>query len=197
MGKLKQTVYGLVILLIGVGTLHAADLKDGFLGIKWRTPISELPDFVKVSEKYGVSYYGHPKKSYTIFGVENPSVIYGFYEEKFFAAYIQVESIEVFSRVKDHITQKFGSPQTILKMQTRQTIYRWKHEDTRIKLKLYEQEGRMKLSFYYTPLAAKVNRTQRGAFPQVPQTTFSLDSRSRQQVIDNRRLQQAIDVMGF
>jgi len=88
MGKLKQTVYGLIILLIGVGTLHAADLKDGFLGIKWRTPISELPDFVKVSEKYGVSYYGHPKKSYTIFGVENPSVIYGFYEEKFFAVFL-------------------------------------------------------------------------------------------------------------
>jgi hypothetical protein len=55
----------------------------------------------------------------------------------------------------------------------------------------------MKLAFYYTPLAGKVNQAQREIFPQIPAEDLSIDSRSRQQAIDDRRLQQAIDVMGF
>ena len=117
--------------------------------------------------------------------------------DKFFAAFIAVESIEVFHRAKDRLTQKFGSPKTILNTQNRQTIFSWKQADTRIKLKLNEKEGKMKLAFYYTPIAGKVNQVQREMFPQIPVEDFSIDSRSRQQAIDDRRLRQSIDVMGF
>ncbi len=55
----------------------------------------------------------------------------------------------------------------------------------------------MKLAFYYAPLAGKVNQAQREMFPQIPATDLTIDSRSRQKAIDDRRLQQAIDVMGF
>ena len=152
MTHLKQLIYFVVFLLIGNIGLHAADLKNGFLGIQWGTNIADLPDLVKISKKEDVSYYGNSKRSYTIFGIENPYVVLGFFKDRFFAAYIQVESIQVFNRVIDHISQKFGTPQKILKVIENQTIYRWKHENSKIKLKLYENEGKMKLSFYYTPL---------------------------------------------
>jgi len=133
-----------------------------------------------------------------VFGVDTANVIFGFFKDKFFAAYIAVESIEVFDRAKDHLTQELGSPKTILKTQNRQTIYSWRQADTRIKLKLNEKEGKMKLAFYYAPLAGKVNQVQREMFPQLPAENFSIDSRrSRQQAIDDRRLRQSIDVMGF
>jgi len=197
MERLKQIIYGLVFMFISTGVLHGADLQEGFLGTNWRTHISELTGFSKVSQKGDVSYYGNPQKSYTIFGVDTANVIFGFFKDEFFAAYIAVESIGVFDRAQNHLTQKFGSPQTILKTQNRQTILSWKQTDTRIKLKLYEKEGKMKLAFYYTPLAGKVNQAQRDLFPQIPAEDFSIDSRSRQQAIDDRRLRQAIDVMGF
>ena len=197
MERLKQIIYGLVFMFISTGVLHGSDLQEGFLGTNWGAHISELTGFSKVSQKGDVSYYGNPQKSYTIFGVDTANVIFGFFKDKFFAAYIAVESIGVFDRAKNHLTQKFGSPQTILKTQNRQTILSWKQTDTRIKLKLYEKEGKMKLAFYYTPLTRKVNQAQRDLFPQMPAEDFSLDSRSRQQAIDDRRLQQAIDVMGF
>jgi hypothetical protein len=197
MERLKQIIYGLVFMFISTGVLHGSDLQEGFLGTNWGIHISELTGFSKVSQKGDVSYYGNPQKSYTIFGVDTANVIFGFFKDKFFAAYIAVESIGVFDRAKNHLTQKFGSPQTILKTQNRQTILSWKQTDTRIKLKLYEKEGKMKLAFYYTPLTRKVNQAQRDLFPQMPAEDFSLDSRSRQQAIDDRRLQQAIDVMGF
>jgi hypothetical protein len=197
MERFKQIVYGVVFMFISTGVLHGADLQEGFLGTNWGAPISELTGFSKVSQKGDVSYYANPQKSYTIFGVDTANVIFGFFKDKFFAAYIAVESIEVFDRAKNHLTQKFGSPQTILKTQNRQTIFSWKQTDTRIKLKLFGKEGKMKLAFYYTPLAKKVNQVQREIFPQIPAQDFSIDSRSRQEAVEYRRLQQAIDVMGF
>ncbi len=197
MERLKQIIYGLVFMFISTGVLHGTNLQEGFLGTNWGSHISEFTGYSKVSQKGDVSYYGNPRKSYTIFGVDSANVIFGFFKGKFFAAYIAVESIEVFDRAKKHLTQKFGSPKTTLKTQNPQTIFTWKQTDTRIKLKLYEKEGKMKLAFYYTPLAGKVKQAQRELFPQIPAENFSTDSRDRQQAIDDRRLQQAIDVMGF
>jgi hypothetical protein len=197
MRKFKQMVYSLIFIFVSTGIIHGTELQEGFLGTNWGTNISELTGFSKVSKKGEVSYYRNPQKTYTVFGVDAANVIFGFFKDKFFAAFIAVESIELFDRAKDRLTQKFGSPKTILKTQNRQTIFSWKQADTRIKLKLNEKEGKMKLAFYYTPIAGKVNQVQRDMFPQIPAEDFSIDSRSRQQAIDDRRLRQSIDVMGF
>ncbi len=148
MGKLKIVIYGLGFLLILAGGLHAAELNESFLGLKWGTNISELPKFKKISGKDDVAYYQNPDKIYTVFEVENPSVIYGFYKDQLFATYIQVNTFTVFEKVKEHISGKFGPPKTTLKMKARQTIHKWKHQKIKIKLKLFELEGKMKLAFY-------------------------------------------------
>ena len=197
MGRLKQVIYCLAFMFVSAGIIHGTDLQQGFLGTNWGTDISELPGYRKVSQEGDVSYYRNPKKMYTVFGIDTADVIFGFFKDKFFAAYIGVESIEVFDRAKDHLTQKLGSPQTTLKTRNQQTIYSWKQTDTKIKLKLFEKEGKMKLAFYSAPLAAKVNKVQREMFPLIPAQDFTIDSRSRQQAVDERRLKQAIDVMGF
>ncbi|MGD1973769.1 MAG: hypothetical protein PVH85_11190 [Desulfobacterales bacterium] len=197
MRKFQQIVYSLVFIFVSTAIIHGTELQEGFLGTKWGTNISELTGFSKVTKKGDVSYYRNPQKSYTVFGVDTADVIFGFFKDKFFAAYIAVESIEVFDRAKDRLTQQFGSPKTILKTKNRQTIFSWKQADTRIKLKLNEKEGKMKLAFYSTPIAGEVNQVQRDMFPQIAVEDFGIDSRSRQQAIDDRRLRQSIDVMGF
>lgn len=188
MRRFKQLVYILAFLFINIGILQAADLQDGFMGIKWGTNIADLPDLMKVSEKHDVIYYGNPKKQYTLFDVDVPYVTYAFYSAKFFAAYVDVTSIDVFGKLKKHITKKYGPPRTTLKFNEGQRIYNWKYQDTKIKLKLYENEGKMKLGFYYAPLAGKVNKAQREAFPPPRKPTFPLDE---------RRLGEAMEVMGF
>ena len=197
MRKIQQIVYSLIFIFVSTGIIHGTGLQEGFLGTNWGADISELTGFSKVSKMGDVSYYRNPQKSYTVFGVDTADVIFGFFKDKFFAAYIAVESIEVFDRAKDRLTQQFGSPKTVLKTKNRQTIFSWKQADTRIKLKLNEKEGKMKLAFYYTPIAGKVNQVQRDMFPQIAVEDFGIDSQSRQQAIDDRRLQQSIDVMGF
>jgi len=197
MGKLKFVIYSLAILFVLTGVLHAAELNESFLGVKWGTNISELPNFKKISGKEDVAYYENPTKIYTVFEVENPSVIYGFYKDQFFATYIQVDTFKVFERVKDHISEKFGTPKTILRMKSRQTIYRWKHQGIKIKLKLFELEGKMKLAFYCTPLSNKLNSVQLESFPTVPERVTTPDDSTKQEMRKDLKLQRALDVMGF
>jgi uncharacterized protein YcgL (UPF0745 family) len=195
--KFKQIIVGMVILLLSAGILYGADLQKGFLGTNWGADISELTGLNKISQEGDVSYYENPQKSYTLFGIDTANVIFGFFRDKFFAAYIAVESIKTFSRAKDHLTQKFGSPITILKTQNQQTIFMWKYDSIKIKLKLYEKEGEMKLAFYNGPLAAEANEVQREVFPQIPADAFSIDDRTRQEDINDIKLQRKMDVFGF
>jgi len=188
MRRLKQLVYILAFLMINSGVLQAADLKDGFLGVQWGADIADLPDFEKVAEKHDVIYYGNPKKSYTLFDIDVPYVTYAFHDSRLFAAYVDVASIVVFGKLKDHLTRKYGIPRTTLNFNEGQRIYNWKYQDTKIKLKLYENEGKMKLGFYYAPLAGKVNQALQEAFPPPRKPLFPLDQ---------RRLREAMEVMGF
>ena len=195
--KFKQIISGLLFMFLSSGFLYAADLQKDFLGMNWGADISGLTGLSKVSQKGDVSYYRNPQITYSMLGLDRANVILGFFKDKFFGAYIAVDSIEIFEQAKNHLTQKLGSPQTILKTQTQQTIFSWRQTNIRVKLKLYEKEGKMKLAFYYRPIATKVNQTQREIFPQIKSEDFSIDSRTRQQVADERKLQRAIDVMGF
>ena len=188
MKSVKQLIYILQLVFLFSGLVQAADLKDGFLGIPWGTDIADLPDFVKVAEKHDVVYYGNPKKSYTLFSVDVPYVTYAFHSAKFYAAYVDVASIDIFSKLKEHITRKYGSPRTTLKFNEGQRIYNWKYKTTKIKLKLYENEGKMKLGFYYQPLATKVNQALREAYPPPRKPIFPLDE---------RRMSDAMEVYGF
>ena len=197
MGKLKIVIYGLGFLFILTGVLHAAELNESFLGVKWGTNISELPKFKKISGKDDVAYYTNPAKVYTVFEVENPSVIYGFYKDQFFATYIQINSFSVFERVKDHISEKFGESKTKLKMKARQTIHKWKHQDIKIKLKLFELEGKMKLAFYYSPLSNKLNEEEQGSFPTNTERVFTLDEGSKKEIQNELKLKRRLNVMSF
>ena len=188
MKSVKQLIYILPLVFLVSGLVQAADLKDGFLGIPWGTDIADLPDFVKVAEKHDVVYYGNPKKSYTLFSVDVPYVTYAFHSAKFYAAYVDVASIDIFSKLKEHITRKYGPPRTTLRFTEGQRIYNWKYKDTKIKLKLYENEGKMKLGFYYQPLATKVNQALREAYPPPRKPIFPLDE---------RRMSDAMEVYGF
>ena len=197
MGKLKIVIYGLGFLFILTGVLHAAELNESFLGVKWGTNISELPKFKKISGKDDVAYYTNPAKVYTVFEVENPVVIYGFYKDQFFATYIQINSFSVFERVKDHISEKFGESKTKLKMKARQTIHKWKHQDIKIKLKLFELEGKMKLAFYYSPLSNKLNEEEQGSFPTNTERVFTLDEGSKKEIQNELKLNRRLNVMSF
>ena len=154
----------LPLLLLCTPIIYAADLQDGFLGLKWRTKISELTGYSKLRENGDISYYRNLNKVYTISNIRIPKVIYGFYTDRLFAVYLLIESPDAFGKIRDYMISQYGDPKETLTMKNEQTVYNWKYGTVKIKLKRYEKVGNMKLAFYYMPLSNKVNEAQQEQF---------------------------------
>jgi hypothetical protein len=133
-------------------------LKEGFAGVKWGTPISEVKGLSKLYQNKDVSYYANPDMGFKINETLLLQAIYGFYSGRFFAVYINIDTTEVFSKISDYMKSQYGSPDMTMKKD--QTVYRWKQNGIKIKLKRTPEFTRMKLAFYYTPLSNKLNESQ-------------------------------------
>ncbi len=185
---MRQIIYLILLVpvfLMGTGNLYAADLKDGFFDLAWKTSLSEADGFKKISEKSDVSYLVNPKRAYKIADVKIMDVVYGTFANQFFAVYIDIHTIVVFAQLRRHINHKYGLPKIkISKMgqPDQQKVYQWKHKKTKIKLKIYENKESMKMAFYYTPISAQVNETQLEAFRETyKKPFFPLDKTQMQQ----------------
>lgn len=140
--------------------VQAAELESGFMGTKWSTPAADLKGFTKVvGGREKLTYYVNPEQEYTFFGKEVPArVVYGFYEDKFFAVYVDVVGIDIFSQIKNYIQRKYGVPnKTSRETRGDLTTYIWRLKQTQIKFKHYETSGKIKISFYYLPIAKQTN----------------------------------------
>jgi hypothetical protein len=180
---MRAGVCWLVILawsIAGSGTLQAADLDKEFLNKSWGAPLSEFAEVVNAGSSGKIAYYVNPKQAYTIFDVEVASLVYGFYDEKFFAAYVDLDAIDTYSAIKHRLQQRFGVPRISMESRGALTTHSWMAGDTRIKMKYSETSGAMKLSFYYMPLAGRANaEMQKDLEAEPPEPLFPL-SQTRQ-----------------
>ena len=166
----------------------ALDLNDGFFDIPWGGYVTDLKGFEELGKKMEVTFYVKPDRAYQINDIDIANVVYGFYADRFFAVYISVEGIDVFGHLRKYITQKYGSPRMKLESNPQQTIYSWRHQRVKIKMKHREIEGRMKLSFYYTPIAGKANRAQAEAFEEPPKVRFPLSEQKKKVAVEHFNL---------
>lgn len=185
---MRKPIYLILIVAIFLlinGNVSAADLKDGFFGIEWKANLSEINGFKKVGENLNVVYFVNPERIFTIDDIKIFDVLYGSYTNKFFAVYINIETIEVFSQLRRGFNSKFGVPRISMGKPAQTTTYKWKSKKTKIKLKTYENRNNMKMALYYTPLARQVNEMQQEAFAEnFSKPAFPLDDRRMQQAID-------------
>jgi hypothetical protein len=173
-----------LFLLISAGTPLAEGLEQGFFDIKWGTNIGDLPQLSKVGENDEVVYCINPKKNYQIQDVVLQYAVFGFYSNRFFSVYVNIDSIEDFSLIRKHLTQEYGDPRMTLETMTDLKIYSWKIKETKIKLKHYRADGRMKLGFYSKTLSSKVNLARQEAFQDAPKSFFPMDERRKKEAMD-------------
>jgi hypothetical protein len=153
--------------------VQAVELESGFMETKWATPAKDLKGFTKVGGSEKFAYYVDPQRKYTFFGNEASNrVVYGFYDDKFFAVYADIDGIDIFSQIKSYIQRKYGIPsKTSRETRGNLTTYIWRLKQTQIKFKHYETSGKMKIAFYYLPIAKQANAEMKKnlvAEPQVP-----------------------------
>ena len=154
----------LVAICLAIGFAGAADLEAGFMGIKWASPAAHQEGLTMLYERENVIYYTQPNIVHTIHEIPVPNVVYGFYEDQFFAVYINLESEDVFGEFRNYLRSQYGNPEKSFSAKTGETVYKWKQDEVKIKLKTNEETYRMKLGFYYLPLSKKVNEEQMEKF---------------------------------
>lgn len=190
MTQSKVLIIIIAVFLVGIGNLYAADLKDGFFDIKWRTDLSQSDGFNKLGENENVKYFASPKRVFTIEDIRISNVVYGAYANQFFAVYLNIETIEIFSQLRRYISSKYGLPKMQMGMPSAQTTYQWKYQKIKIKLKTQENSNSMKMAFYYTPLSSLVNEAQQEAYAEnLSRPIYPLNKTKMQNAID---LQQAM-----
>lgn len=137
----------------------ATELESGFMDTKWATSATELKGFTQVGGKEKLAYYVNRQQKYTFFDKEvSADVVYGFYEDQFFAVYVDIMGIDIFYQVKSYIQRKYGVPtKTSRDSRGDLTTFIWRLKQTQIKFKHHETSGNMKISFYYLPIAKQTN----------------------------------------
>lgn len=185
---MRAAVYPLLILACSLwcgGGLLAADLDKEFLNKRWGAPLSEFGDYVNVGGSGKIAYYVNPKQAYTLFDVAVASLVYGFYNEKFFAAYADLDAIDAYSAIKHRLQQRFGVPKISMESRGALTTHSWMAGDTRIKMKYSEASGAMKLSFYHMPLAGRANaEMQRDLDAEPPEPLFPLSKTRQKEAVE-------------
>ena len=160
---MKTLITGAFILIsicLAVSVAVATELEHGFMGIQWASPAVHQKGLTRLYQKDNVAYYTQPHIVHTIHDIQVPNVVYGFYEDQFFAVYINLDSEEVFGEFRNYLKSQYGIPDKRFSMKTNETVYKWKQGKVKIKLKTNEANYRMKLGFYYLPLSQKLNEEQ-------------------------------------
>jgi hypothetical protein len=149
---------GFWLSIIFFTSAEAFYIQHGIHGMKWGSAISEYDELTKVHETGQAAYYVNSRKRYQTANQPVPRVSYGFYREQFYAAFIRLRSPDQFFHLLRQFSNKHGEPKTTFYSEIGQTVYRWNVVDVKIKLKIKESVGEYKLAFYYSPLAAQLNR---------------------------------------
>jgi hypothetical protein len=137
--------------------VYAADLDEGFSGLKWGTGVSTVDNLSELSPKGPVRYYYRFNEIGLIYNIHVGRVFYGFYQDKFFAVHFRINSRKDFNKIKEFMISDYGAPRA--QFRVNQTIYIWEHKKIKMKMKLNEKNGQQKLAYYYTPLSSKLNES--------------------------------------
>jgi len=137
----------------------ALDIQQGISQYKWGDSASKHHGLSNLGGKGEVSYYSKPGEKYMIGNVTIGKIIYGFYKDQLFGVYFNIDSLEVYDELLNHMKSLYGLPAN---QTTADNLFvsKWKQHDVRIKLKLNEPLLKMKLAFYYQPFSSKLNAKQ-------------------------------------
>ncbi len=141
--------------LVFCETAKGLDLKTGIHGMAWTSPASEHAHLTQVRTAGPVGYFVNRNMVYRVSNQPVPGVIYGFFEDRLFAAYIKLQSPNQAYYMRKHFNTSYGPAKVTSTGDGNQTVYRWQEGDLKIKLKIWESGDNIKLGIYYKPLTTQ------------------------------------------
>jgi len=151
MKKYHIVIFILASSLYLLNNAWTADLEEGFMGYKWGDDIWHYDGLKELYNKGDITFYSNPGESYSIEEVTIGDVIYGFYKGKFYAVYINIDSLDKYDVIEARMKAKYGLPDSKTSTKDNLFTYKWKYKDVTIKLKIDQLKGNMKVAFYHEP----------------------------------------------
>lgn len=148
----------------------SGDIGKGMHGMRWGSAVSDHKFLTKVRQDGPVGYYVNSEAMFQAANQPVHGVVYGFYHDQFFAVYIKLRSPEQFSQTLRHFSARYGDPGLSRDAAGEQSVYRWKNSDVKIKLKMNESSGEIKLGIYYIPLSSESNEER---LERIPDSDFT------------------------
>jgi len=153
---MKGTILSVLLTLCCCSAVAAGDLNQAFLDLPWGS--APAPGMMsKVASTAPIDYYAASEKVFHIGDSIMTDILYAYYEDRLFAVHLKIDSLDAFEKIKAYMRDRYGFPKTTFATGGDQTIFRWKHKRIRMKLKQYTPADAMKLSFYFAPVADRVN----------------------------------------
>lgn len=146
-------------IFLSVISASALDIENGFFNYTWGDSAAKYSGLSELGDKGDVSYYSKPGETYTVGNVSIDMVIYGFYKDQLFGIYLNIDSIEIYDQLFNHMKAQYGLP-AYKTTSNNQLIYKWKQQDVTIKLKMNKSTEKMKLAFYFQPFSSKLNEKE-------------------------------------
>ena len=160
--KITSMLLSIMIMVLTIESTPAAednlDIRNGISGIKWGTKPDSVKEPTKVFQKGDILYLKKPGEKFILKDVDLGSVLFGFFENKFFAAYMRIRSQDDAEKLKAILNADYGPMRRQLRV--KETVYIWDYHDIKIKLKERENDTVLKLSFYYKPISGKLNESK-------------------------------------
>ena len=153
------------MLLLWGASAWGSELQAGIHGMAWASSAGDHEHLIRVREDGLVSYYIHRNMRYRAANQPVPGVIYGFFRDQLFAVYIKLRSPNQGYYLEKRFSAEYGAAKVKMNKTGNRTIYRWKKDDIKIKLKIEENDGDLKLGIYYIPFAAQLNQAFREDAP--------------------------------
>lgn len=147
-----------LIMLFGT-SVGATEVENGFFKYTWGDSALKHSGLSKLAVKGDVSYYSNAGETYTVGNVAIDKVIYGFYEDQLFGVYLNIDTIEIYDKLLNHMKSQYGLP-AYKTTSNDLIVYKWKRQDVTIKLKMNQTTKKMKLGFYFQPISSKLNDNQ-------------------------------------
>jgi hypothetical protein len=154
---LYRVFLGICLTLIFLTPASALNLQKGMHGMPWSSAVSQHAHLTKVRESGQVVYYVNSKMIYQVVNQSVTGVFYGFYRDQFFSVHIKLRTRDQFDHLKQLFSENYGKPKVEKSATGENVVYRWKDGDVKIKIKMKESIGDIKLAVYYTPISAVLN----------------------------------------
>lgn len=139
---------------------QAEEFGEGIHGMPWASSIADHPDLVKIRETKSVAYYVDADTIYKLGEVQVERVVYGFYEGKLFAGFINLSNPLQLVNLKRHFEKRYGPPDISSSDNHELTVYRWKTDRIKIKLKHRKATNEAKMAIYFNLLSKRIDEIE-------------------------------------